>query len=104
MLRRLLQEMGRDQLEPMVMFEDNAACIHSSQPNAKPFGQRSKHIDTRVFKLKEFVSEGILELAKISTEDVSDCVSIAIGIYAMYVVIDQPYAIYRVTVLVSRVR
>jgi hypothetical protein len=34
----------------------------------KPMNPRSKHIDTRVFKLKEFVKDGIMKLVKIETE------------------------------------
>ncbi len=30
---------------------------------------RSKHIDTRIFKLKEFVRDGIMTLYKIATEE-----------------------------------
>ena len=38
--------------------------------------QRSKHIDTRVFKLKEFVRDGVLELRAISSvANVADCMT-----------------------------
>ena len=50
-------------------MEDNAACIYSSM-DAKPMNPRSKHwhIDTRIFKLKEFVKDKIMVLSKIATE------------------------------------
>ncbi len=48
--------------------EDNAACIYSSM-DAKPMNPRSKHIDTRVFKLKELVKDRIMILTKIDSEN-----------------------------------
>ena len=48
-------------------MEDNAARIYSSMDN-KPMNPRSKHIDTRVFKLKEFVKDGIMVLVKVDSE------------------------------------
>ena len=66
-VRRLLEEIGFPQDRPTVVFEDNAACIYSSMDN-KPMNPRSKHIDIRVFKLKEFVKDGIMTLAKIESD------------------------------------
>jgi hypothetical protein len=34
----------------------------------KPMNPRSKHIDIRVFKLKEFVKDGIMTLVKVESE------------------------------------
>lgn len=66
-LRRLLEEIGFEQRQPTPLFEDNAACIYSSEAD-RPMNPCSKHIDTRVFKLKEFVQEGTLRLVKIASE------------------------------------
>lgn len=66
-MRRLLEEVGFAQPEPTPLFEDNAACIFSSDAD-KPMNPCSKHIDIRVFKLKEFVKEGTLKLIKVSSE------------------------------------
>jgi hypothetical protein len=66
-VRQLLEEIGFPQDNATKVFEDNAACIYSSMDN-KPMNPRSKHIDTRVFKLKEFVKDGIMKLVKIETE------------------------------------
>jgi hypothetical protein len=66
-IRRLLEEIGFPQAKPTKVFEDNAACIYSSM-DSKPMNPRSKHIDTRVFKLKEFVKDGILTLVKVESE------------------------------------
>ena len=78
-LRRLLEEMQFPQEEPTVLFEDNAACIHvaTSQRSMNP---RSKHIDVRVFKLKEFVEDGVLQLAKVdSIHNIADCLTKSLG-------------------------
>jgi hypothetical protein len=66
-IRRLLEEIGFPQDRPTAVFEDNAACIYSSMDN-KPMNPRSKHIDIRVFKLKEFVKDGIMTLVKVESE------------------------------------
>jgi hypothetical protein len=66
-VRRLLEEIGFVQVSPTKVMEDNAACIYSSM-DAKPMNPRSKHIDTRIFKLKEFVKDKIMVLSKIATE------------------------------------
>ena len=66
-MRRLLEEMGFEQREPTKLFEDNAGCIYSSEAD-RPMNPCSKHIDTRIFKLKEFVQEGTLKLVKVSSQ------------------------------------
>ena len=77
-VRRTLEEIGRPQKQPTKIFEDNAACIHSSKDN-KQFGPRSKHIDVRVFKLREFVADKILTLEKVCTSaNVADCLTKAL--------------------------
>ena len=53
-LRRLMEEIRFAQNELTVLFEDNAACIHVAT-SVMSMNPRSKHIDVRVFKLKEFV-------------------------------------------------
>ena len=77
-VRRLLEEIGREQTEPTKIFEDNAACIQMAH-GVKPFGPRSKHIDTRVFKLKQLIEEGYLILEKVcSYDNVADCLTKAL--------------------------
>jgi hypothetical protein len=74
-VRRLLEEVGRGQTGPTTLYEDNAACIWTAT-NGTPFGQKSKHIDTRVFKLREFVTDGVLRLAKVASEgNIADCLT-----------------------------
>ena len=61
------------------MFEDNAACIFTATNWRLPMSARSKHIDTRIFKLREFVETGVLELLKVeSADNVSDCLTKAL--------------------------
>jgi hypothetical protein len=65
-------------LKPTIIFEDNAACIHAAN-TTKPFGQRAKHIDTRIFKLREYVKTGVIELQKVATQsNVADCLTKAL--------------------------
>ena len=66
-MHSLLEEIGFPQGAPMMLFEDNTACIYSSEAD-RPMNHCSKHIDIRVFKLKEFVQEGTLKLVKVATE------------------------------------
>ena len=74
-VRRLLDEIQRGQTKPTKIFEDNAACIHSAN-SKEQFGQRSRHIDTRIFKLREFVEEKTLTLEKVcSAGNVADCLT-----------------------------
>ena len=77
-VRRLLEEMQREQTKPTKIFEDNAACIQSAT-DTKGLGSRSRHIDTRMFKLREFVKDGILSLEKVcSAGNVADCLTKAL--------------------------
>ncbi len=78
-VRRLLQEMDRLQTKPTVVFEDNAACIYAAT-SQKPFGQRAKHIDTSLFKLREYVETQEIELQKVTSQsNVSDCLTKALS-------------------------
>ena len=74
-VRRLLEEIGFNQDKPTTLYEDNMACIYASK-NEKDMHNRTKHIDVRVFKLREFVENGTLALVKIDTQDqVADCLT-----------------------------
>jgi hypothetical protein len=65
--RRLMEQLGFPQQHPTTVFEDNAACIFLSKRSGQI--NRAKHIDTRVFRLRELVRSGVLELSKVSTKD-----------------------------------
>jgi hypothetical protein len=78
-VRRLLEEIGRPQADPTVLFEDNAACVYTATNFKRPMAPRSKHIDTRIFKLREFVEDGVLTLLKVdSASNVADCLTKAL--------------------------
>ena len=78
-VRRLLEEIGRKQDDPTALFEDNAACVYTATNFSKPMAPRSKHIDTRIFKLREFVEEGVLTLLKVdSSSNIADCLTKAL--------------------------
>jgi Reverse transcriptase (RNA-dependent DNA polymerase) len=77
-LRRTLEEIGFAQDAPTVLYEDNAAVLFASD-KSKPMSTRSRHIDTRVFRLRDLTSEGVLKLVKIATgEQMADCMTKAL--------------------------
>ena len=65
-LRRLLEAMGIPQQGPTVVMEDNAACIFMAHRPGEL--KRAKHIDTRIYRLREMTRDGIILLAKVLTE------------------------------------
>jgi hypothetical protein len=64
-LRRVLETMGYPQLGPTLVGEDNVACIHMSESSA--MFHKGKHIDVRVYRLREFVADKIMKLYYINT-------------------------------------
>jgi len=70
-LRGLMSDLGHAQPIPTPVFEDNWACIYLSR-NAV-MHNKSKHIDVRVYHLRDLVKAGIMQLVKVSTgEQVAD--------------------------------
>ncbi len=67
-MRRMLEELGFKQSSPTVLHEDNMACIYASSSD-RDLTNRSKHIDTQVFRLRQLVEEGEVKLVKIDTHD-----------------------------------
>jgi len=65
-LRRIFEGLGFRQQKPTVVYEDNQGTIYMSR--AAGSFSRSKHIDTRVFRLRSLCAAGILELVKIDTK------------------------------------
>jgi hypothetical protein len=53
-MSRMLGELGFEQSTPTVLHEDNMACIYASS-NDSDLTNRSKHINTRVFRLRQLV-------------------------------------------------
>ena len=66
-LRRILEDMGFAQAGPTTMWEDNAACIHMSETSVQY--NKARHIDTRVYRLREIVKDGDTKLYKIKSAD-----------------------------------
>jgi len=64
-LRKMFEGLGFAQDGPTMMYEDNQGTIYMSR-SVGAFN-RSKHIDTRVFRLRELVESGILYLQKVAT-------------------------------------
>ena len=59
--------MGHEQLGPTPVAEDNVACIYMAKSSA--MYHKSKHIDVRVYKLREFVRDGEMTLYHVGTND-----------------------------------
>mmetsp|Transcript_49639 Transcript_49639/g.101360 ORF Transcript_49639/g.101360 Transcript_49639/m.101360 type:complete len:638 (-) Transcript_49639:44-1957(-) len=66
-LRRILESMGFEQHAPTPVAEDNVACIYMSRSSA--MYHKSKHINVRVYRLREFVQDGILELYHVASSE-----------------------------------
>ena len=58
--------MGVSLPHPTSLLEDNAACIFMAHGVGAL--KRAKHIDVRVFKLRELVRDGVLVLTKVMTD------------------------------------
>eukprot|EP00961_Rhodomonas_salina_P163520 2202319-Rhodomonas_salina.1 len=65
--RMILDQLGIPQTQPTIVFEDNWACIHLSR-NAV-LHHKSKHINVRVYHLRDLCKAGIMSLLKIGTDD-----------------------------------
>jgi hypothetical protein len=66
-LRRVMLMMGFEQKNPTPVAEDNIACIYMSRTSA--MYNKGKHIDTRVYRLREFVQDGVVELYHVGTNE-----------------------------------
>ena len=76
-LRGLMDDLGSPQQIPTPVFEDNWACIYLSKNSI--MYHKSKHIDTRVYHLRDLCPSGILQLLKVSTgEQVADTLTKAL--------------------------
>mmetsp|Transcript_8988 Transcript_8988/g.21024 ORF Transcript_8988/g.21024 Transcript_8988/m.21024 type:complete len:204 (-) Transcript_8988:45-656(-) len=64
-LRRILAAFGHHQKGPTPLGEDNRACILMSEASGQK--DRVKHIDLRVWSLKEKVAEGVVRLHAVAT-------------------------------------
>ena len=64
-IRHLLRYLGYEQLTRTVLFEDNEACIKMSRNPVNP--DAAKHIDTRMYRLRELVQDKLIWLEKTPT-------------------------------------
>mmetsp|Transcript_68603 Transcript_68603/g.143125 ORF Transcript_68603/g.143125 Transcript_68603/m.143125 type:complete len:90 (-) Transcript_68603:6679-6948(-) len=66
-----MRDMGYEQTKPTPLLEDNMACIFMSR-SAASF-HKVRHIDTRVYHLRELCHDGVMELEKVeSSAQVAD--------------------------------
>jgi hypothetical protein len=65
--RGLLRELGVEQLEPTVIGVDNSGAVELSRDRKSC--HRSRHVDRRYFKVREYVAAGVVNVVKVSTDD-----------------------------------
>ena len=66
-MRRIMDDLGYKQEQPTVLWEDNMACIYMSQTSV--MYHKARHIDTRVYHLRELCKEGVMVLEKVASAD-----------------------------------
>jgi len=64
-LRRLMEELGYAQPKPTTTYEDNMACIFMSKSSGSY--HKVRHIDTRVYHLRDLCKDGTMELEKVES-------------------------------------
>eukprot|EP00961_Rhodomonas_salina_P143258 1927796-Rhodomonas_salina.1 len=70
----LLTSLGFPPNGPTCIWEDNAACIQMSENPTH--ADRARHIDTRLYFLRDMVRDGIVKLIKVpGTENVADALT-----------------------------
>ena len=77
-LRMLLKDLGQEQTEPTVIYEDNAAAEKLCKNNV--LHSRTKHIDIRHHFIREIVQQGKIEIKHLaSTEMLADIMTKALA-------------------------
>lgn len=66
-LRRLLSDFQLEVVSPTIIHEDNQSCLE--QIKEEKFSDRSKHVDTRVYFVKDHVDKGEVRCIYCPTED-----------------------------------
>ena len=66
-LRRLLKDMGHEQVDATTVYEDNQGCIYLMHNDLK--NKRTKHIDIKYFWLKQQIDEKKVELLFCPTQE-----------------------------------
>jgi len=66
-IRNLYAEMGGDISKPTVIYVDNSGAVQLARDRRSC--QRSRHIQRRFLKLREWQAEGHIKLVYVSTDD-----------------------------------
>lgn len=56
-IRRILTDLKQQQNEPTVIYEDNQSCLELIEREQR-LSERSKHIDTRFYFVKDYIDKG----------------------------------------------
>eukprot|EP00965_Chrysotila_dentata_P163543 5400162-Pleurochrysis_carterae.AAC.1 len=59
--------MGREETQATPMYVDNSGAVELSKERRSC--QRSRHVDWRDLKVREYVAHGSIEVRKIGTDD-----------------------------------
>eukprot|EP00961_Rhodomonas_salina_P130451 1756199-Rhodomonas_salina.1 len=74
-LLALLKGLGVEQKGATRVWEDNTACIMMSENPVNR--ERSRHIDTRIYFIRDLVSDGVMKLVKVpGVDNVADTKSV----------------------------
>uniref|UniRef100_A0A2M4CV35 Putative pol polyprotein n=1 Tax=Anopheles darlingi TaxID=43151 RepID=A0A2M4CV35_ANODA len=77
-IRRLLRDLGEEQLGATFIHEDNQGCISFAQSGK--ISKRSKHIETKEFFVRDLIDRKEIELRYCPTEDmIADILTKALG-------------------------
>jgi len=68
-LRILLRDLGCEQINPTLIFEDNQACIAMSKEGAN--AERGRHIDRRDNQVRDLSGKGHVKLEYLNTDDMT---------------------------------
>lgn len=68
-IRQLLGDLGFEQTEPTVLYEDNDCCIHMAENQVNR--SRSRHIDMRIHDLRDQCANGTVRLIPCDTADMA---------------------------------
>ena len=66
-LIQLLKELSCEFTEPVVLYEDNKACLDYSKNSTNH--QRTKHISVRYHFIRDLITERVLQLKQIPSEE-----------------------------------
>lgn len=66
-LKRLLNDFGVEINEPVTLFEDNQSCLKFA--TEEKFSNRSKHIDTKYYSVKDSIDKGIIKCVYCPTDE-----------------------------------